>query len=262
MPLFLNTPGKGMICMTLSEFFARHPRIALAFSGGVDSSYLLYAAIAAKAQVQAYYSHSAFQPRFELKDALALASQVDASVTVLEADVLSDSAIAANPADRCYYCKKKMFSALVERARADGYPVVADGTNASDDASGRPGMKALEELGVLSPLRLCGLTKDDIRRLSRNAGLFTWDKPSYSCLATRIPEGTPLTAQLLERTERAEDFLFSLGFSDFRVRTLGTAAKIELTEPQFALMLERRAQVESELKKYYSSVLLSLEARS
>ena len=137
-----------------------------------------------------------------------------------------------------------------------------DGTNASDDAADRPGMRALEELSVRSPLRECGLTKGEVRRLSKEAGLFTWDKPAYACLATRIPAGEEITREKLQKTEAAESLLFSLGFSDFRVRLLGGRAMIQLPEGQLPLLLERRGQVLDGLKGKYSAVLLDLEPRA
>lgn len=154
-----------------------------------------------------------------------------------------------------------IFSAIAQAAREDGFTTILDGTNASDDAGDRPGMRALQELSVLSPLRECGLTKPEIRRLSKEAGLFTWDKPAYACLATRIPTGTAITADQLERTEAAENHLFSLGFTDFRVRLQGDAAKLQVPAAQFPKVLENRDMILSELKKWYSTVLLDLEAR-
>ena len=139
--------------MTLNSFFAENPRVALAFSGGVDSAYLLYAAKNAAADVTAYYVKSAFQPEFETRDALRLARELGANMKVLELDILCDSTVTSNPDDRCYYCKKQIFTAIVQAARADGYDVLIDGTNASDDAADRPGIRALEELSVRSPLR-------------------------------------------------------------------------------------------------------------
>ena len=136
----------------------------------------------------------------------------------LELDVLCEDAIAANPADRCYFCKRRIFGAICTAAAADGYPVVLDGTNASDDRGDRPGMRALEQAHVLSPLRLCGLTKAEVRRRSKAAGLFTWDKPAYACLATRVPTGELITAEKLRAVERSEAYLFALGFTDLRVR--------------------------------------------
>lgn len=191
--------------MTLNEFFAAHPKCALGFSGGVDSAYLLYAGVLAGADIHPYYIKTAFQPRFERDDALRLAGELGVEVTVLELDALADPQVAANPAERCYYCKQNLFRALKARAAADGYAVLLDGTNASDEAGDRPGMRALRELEVRSPLRECGLTKADIRRLSREAGLFTWDKPAYACLATRIPTGEAITGEILARVEGAED---------------------------------------------------------
>lgn len=247
--------------MKLTDFFTEHPAVAVAFSGGTDSAYLLYAAKRYAAEVRAYYAQSAFQPQFELVDARRLAEELDVPLTVLRPDVLSDQTIAANPPDRCYFCKRRIFKAIKTQAAADGFAVLLDGTNASDDAGDRPGMKALRELSVLSPLRLCGLTKDEIRRLSREAGLFTWDKPAYACLATRIPAGEAITEEKLRTTETAENFLFSLGFRDFRVRRIGNAARIQLPAAQLGKLIEQREYILAELKRCYPAVLLDLEVR-
>lgn len=247
--------------MNLEMFFQKYPKVALAFSGGVDSAYLLYAALQSGAQVRAYYVKSAFQPQFELDDARRLAEQCHADLCVLELDVLADSQVTANPANRCYYCKKRIFTAIQEAARRDGFSVLLDGTNASDDAADRPGMRALTELDVRSPLRECGLTKEEIRRLSKEAGLFTWNKPAYACLATRIPSGTVITAGGLWTTETAENFLFSLGFTDFRIRMTGKTAKIQLPENQLERAIAQRKEIVGELKKYYDAVVLDLEVR-
>lgn len=247
--------------MKLEEFFKAHPKVAVAFSGGVDSAYLLYAAARCGANVRAYYVKSGFQPQFELEDAKRLAGQLGTPVTVLRLDVLSSGPVAENPPDRCYHCKKAIFGAIIEAAARDGFTVLLDGTNASDEEGDRPGMRALRELQVLSPLRMCGLTKAHIRELSKKAGLFTWDKPAYACLATRIPTGQAITKEKLAATESAEDFLFSLGFTDFRVRMAGTAAKLQFPEGQLEKLLQRREQIVTELKKYYSDVWLDLEVR-
>lgn len=248
--------------MELSAFFQEHPRVALAFSGGVDSAYLLYSAVKSAASVRAYYVKSAFQPQFELDDAKRLAAYLNADLTVLSAEVLRCPQIAENPADRCYHCKKLLFGLIAEQAMKDGYETLLDGTNASDNAEDRPGMRALRELSVLSPLRECGLTKDEIRLRSKEAGLFTWNKPAYACLATRIPAGEPITSEKLERTECTENTLFSLGFTDFRVRSSGDTAKLQICASQLAMVLEKRREIVDELKKYYKSVLLDLEART
>lgn len=247
--------------MTLLAFFKENPKAALGFSGGVDSSYLLYAGVQAGADIHPYYIKTAFQPQFELDDAERLCAQLGVPLTVLELDVLKNEAVTANPPDRCYHCKTALFGALSVQALADGYTLLLDGTNASDDAGDRPGMRALKELHVCSPLRECGLTKAEIRRLSREAGLFTWDKPAYACLATRIPSGDAITAEKLLATERAEAFLFSLGLTDFRVRDYRGAARLQFPEAQLNAVLAHRAEILQELKKDYPAVLLDLEVR-
>lgn len=248
--------------MELNDFFKENPRAALAFSGGTDSAYLLYMALKCGAQVRPYYVKTPFQPRFELDDALRLARELGTELTVIEYDILDDGLIAANPADRCYHCKKKLFGLLLrERAANDGFPLIIDGTNASDEAGERPGMRALCELGVRSPLRECGLTKTEIRARSRAAGLFTWDKPAYACLATRVPAGRRIDHELLQRVEAAERELFALGFTDFRVRVFHEAARIQLSPEQMAEALERREDILARLKKYFDIVLLDMETR-
>ena len=229
--------------MTLNEFFAAHPKCALGFSGGVDSAYLLYAGVQAGADIRPYYIKTAFQPRFERDDALRLAGELGVEVTVLELDALADPRVAANPAERCYYCKQNLFRALKARAAADGYTVLLD-------------MRALRELEVRSPLRECGLTKADIRRLSREAGLFTWDKPAYACLATRIPTGEAITGEILARVEGAEDALFRLGYTDFRVRVFHGAARLQLPAGQLERAVRERA-----VAPYFKPILLDLEER-
>ncbi len=247
--------------MNLSTFFKENPKAALAFSGGTDSAYLLYAAKGAGADVRAYYVKSAFQPQFELADAKRLCEELAVEAKIIETDVLAIPAVRKNPADRCYHCKKRIFTTIAEAAAADGYKLLLDGTNASDEEGDRPGMRALRELSVRSPLRECGLTKDEIRRLSKEAGLFTWEKPAYACLATRIPAGEEITVEKLKSTERAEDFLFSLGFTDFRVRRFGGAARLQFPASQLGRALEKREEIVKELKQYYQAVLLDMEVR-
>ena len=247
--------------MTLKQFFQENPRCALGFSGGVDSAYLLYAGVKAGADIRPYFIKTAFQPAFELADARKLAEGLGAEVTVLELDALADPRVAANPADRCYFCKQNLFRTLKERAIADGYPVLLDGTNASDEAGDRPGMRALAELSVRSPLRECGLTKAEIRARSREAGLFTWDKPAYACLATRVPAGEAITADLLARVEGAEDALFRLGYTDFRVRVFHSAARLQLPRGQMERAVREAETIQAALKPYFTPILLDLEGR-
>ncbi|MCQ2405705.1 MAG: ATP-dependent sacrificial sulfur transferase LarE [Oscillospiraceae bacterium] len=249
--------------MCLEQFFKEHPVVALAFSGGVDSAFLLSEAKKYAELVRPYYIKTAFQPEFELRDAERLCQELDIELSVIYSDVLQNSLITANDSMRCYYCKNAIMQAICTAAEKEGIDCVLDGTNASDAEDERPGMKALKEKKIISPLRLCGLTKSEIRRLSREAGLFTWDKPAYACLATRIPTGTEITEEKLIRTEKAESFLSSLGFSDFRVRyTDEGSAKLQIKEEQFDLLLESRQIILSELKQYYTDVYLDLEARA
>lgn len=247
--------------MNLTQFWQANPKAAIAFSGGVDSAYLLYSAVQSGADVKAYYAKTAFQPAFELEDAKKLAAQLGAQMEILTLDVLSVPKVVENPQNRCYYCKTALFSAMTAAAKKDGFTLILDGTNASDEAADRPGMQALRELSVRSPLRECGLTKKEIRRLSKEAGLFTHDKPAYACLATRIPAGDTITSEKLARTEEAEGFLHSLGLRDFRVRTLGDIARIQVTESDLETVLKNREVILAHLKKLYSGVVLDLEVR-
>lgn len=247
--------------MTLEQFFKQVPRAALAFSGGVDSALLLWAAKRYGCQVRAYYVNTAFQPAFELADAKKLAEELDVPMTVVEVDVLAVPGAAENGPRRCYYCKKALFTALRERAAADGYTVLLDGTNASDDAGDRPGMQALQELEVRSPLRECGMTKDEVRRLSKEAGLFTWNKPAYACLATRVPTGTAIRREMLEKVERGEDALFRLGFRDFRMRLLGDVARIQVPTDQMERAAALHDEIIQALGADFSAVLLDLAGR-
>jgi len=241
--------------MTLKEFFELHPKAALAFSGGVDSAYLLHAARNLGADVKPFFLKTPFQPRFELEDARKLAPDL----TVLELDVLAADHVADNPENRCYYCKNAMFSKLEYHAAAAGYPVILDGTNASDSIEDRPGMRALQEHGVLSPLRLCGLTKAEIRRLSREAGLFTWDKPAYACLATRVPAGTKIDEKTLQKIEKSEEILMKMGYQNLRIRLFSGAAKVQLAENQ--LKNADIFAIRQALSPYFDEILLDLKGR-
>lgn len=248
--------------MTLEEFFRSVPKAALAFSGGTDSAFLMWAAKHYSCDLKAYYVNTAFQPEFELEDARRLSEELSVPMKIVEKDILAVPEAAENGPRRCYYCKQAIFTALWEAARADGYTVLLDGTNASDDAADRPGMQALRELTVRSPLRECGITKPEIRRLSQEAGLFTWEKPAYACLATRIPAGTRIVDEDLKRVESAENMLAGLGFRDFRVRMYHGGARLQVTEEQLALALEKRLEIVSGLREMFPAVMLDMEPRS
>ena len=247
--------------MTLQDFFKTCPKAAVAFSGGTDSAFLLKAAKQYGCDVCALYVNTVFQPAFELEDAKRIAEEAEVPFKVIEMDILSVAEAAGNGPDRCYYCKRALFQKIRETAEEEGYPVLLDGTNASDDAGDRPGMRALKELEVRSPLRECGITKAEVRRLSREAGLFTWEKPAYACLATRIPTGTRITEADLARVEKAERILANMGFSDFRVRLCKDAARIQVTEEQMMAVTEKRKEITEKLKPLFSAVMLDLEAR-
>ncbi|AGI47277.1 conserved hypothetical protein TIGR00268 [Thermoplasmatales archaeon BRNA1] len=238
----------------LKQFFVKNPKVAIAFSGGCDSSYLFYAAVNCDADVAVYFFSSQFQPEHECHDALRTALQLGRPLKVIEGDSLADKRIAANDQDRCYWCKRLVFSKIIERAKADGYDLVIDGTNASDDPDDRPGMRALPELGIRSPLREAGLLKPDIRRLSHEAGLWTWNIATYSCLATRCEPGVPITEALLKRTDNCESIIEKFGFTDFRIRTRGNGAVLEVPREQRNLLEQNKRDIEEILLGQYDSV--------
>ena len=248
--------------MELREFLERHPKCALAFSGGTDSALLLCEARRLGADVKAYFVKGPFQPQFELEDARRLAKELGAEMEVIETDVLALPEVAENGPRRCYYCKRAIFSLIFERARRDGYDTVIDGTNASDQVDDRPGMQAIAELGVLSPLRMCGVTKAQVRELSAEAGLFTARKPSYACLATRVPTGTAITREALGKVERGEEALREMGFSDLRLRLEGTGARLELPAAQLPAVVQNRERVLKALLPSFSRVTVDLAGRT
>lgn len=248
--------------MDFDEFFSQVPKLALGFSGGVDSSYVLYEAKRHGADVKAYLVKTAFQPQFEVDRAVAFAQEQGVELEVITFDILHDPSIAPNPEDRCYHCKHRIFRTIQEHALADGYTVLADGSNASDDPATRPGMQALSELEVRSPLREAGITKAQVRERSRIAGLNSWDLPAYSCLATRVPPNMALTPELLARIEAAEGEMFALGFRNMRVRVIDeTSARIQVTDDEFSRACELREQLASRLSAHFTHVYLDLRTR-
>lgn len=247
--------------MTLKEFFENNPKCALAFSGGTDSSLLLWAAGHYGADVTAYFAKTPFQPQFELDDAERLASLLGAKLKIVSPEPLASEDICRNDENRCYYCKREIFTRIFAEAKADGYTLVIDGTNASDDVSDRPGIRALREMGVRSPLRECGITKAEVRSRSAQAGLFTGEKPSYACLATRIPTGARITQADLSRVERGEIELHKLGFYDFRLRLRQGAALLQVKSAQMPLALQKRGEILRCLKGDFTQVYLDFVDR-
>lgn len=213
----------------LKEKLAKARGVLVAFSGGVDSTFLAKVAHDVLGdRALAVTVHSEIHPAFEQDEAIELARAIGIKHVVVNVDALDVEGLAENPPERCYICKKAIFGTLVEIARKEGLPVIVDGSNASDTGDFRPGMKALAELGIRSPLLEAGLTKDDIRELSCRMGLPTWDKPSYACLASRIPYGERITMEKLRAIEGAEGVLRAAGYRVFRVRHHGKVARIEL----------------------------------
>lgn len=180
-----------------------HLRYGLAFSGGCDSSFLLAALIRAGMDVKAYMVMSAFQAPFELDDARRVVEETGAEFEVIRANILSHDEVCANPPDRCYWCKRFIFRTILEAMERDGRKVLLDGTNASDDPARRPGFRALSELGVVSPLRDAGFSKDCVRAASKLMGLSTADKPNFSCFATKVPAGSPIDQEALDRVAKS-----------------------------------------------------------
>ncbi len=221
-------------------------RVVIGFSGGVDSTFLLRAALdtLGKANVLAVIGTSDSFPQREQAEALALAETLGAPFRVIHSEEMQDSRYVENPKERCYYCKTDLFARLVAIAQAEGFCAVLDGNNADDAGDYRPGQRAARELGVLSPLMDVGLGKPEIRALSKAMGLPTWSKPSYACLASRIPYGTPITREALTAIDRAEELLRELGFTQVRVRHHGELARIEVLPDELPRLVEPALRAE------------------
>lgn len=245
----------------LEEQLAAMGRLAIAFSGGVDSSFLL--AVACKVlgeKVLAITNKSPLVPEREHDLAVRICNDLGVRQLVLEACDLDDPAFSENPVDRCYLCKRRLLGEIVRVAEAQGFSHVAEGSNVDDCSDYRPGFKAVRELGVESPLLRADLRKQDIRDLSRWMGLPTWDKPSFACLASRFPYGDPITVAKLIQVGKAEQFLFDSGVSNVRVRVHGDVARIEvLPQEMGAVLAKRDAVVERFRALGYSFVALDLQ---
>jgi uncharacterized protein len=236
-------------------------KVVVAFSGGVDSTFLL--AVLSKdpeRKVLAVTALSSTHPQQEQAEARGLARLFSAEHREISGDEIHLEGFRTNPPDRCYHCKKHLFAKIEAIRRQEGYEVVLDGSNADDLSDFRPGLRALQELEVRSPLQEAGLTKDEIRALSREMGLRTWNKPSLACLASRIPYGTEITQEALTRIDRCEAFLLERVQGSVRVRYHGDLARIEVAPEAIPLLVEEREVLVRFFKEQgFAYVTLDLE---
>lgn len=237
--------------------------VLVAFSGGVDSTLLLQAARDQLGDRAAAVTVDApFHSRREMNEARQIAAEIGVRHRIVDARQLDLSVLEFNPPDRCYLCKKALFTVCADLARELGCSVLADGSNRDDLGEYRPGRRALQELAVRSPLLEAGLTKDDIRSLSRRLGLETWNKPALACLLTRFPHGEQISDRKLARVECCEDLLHQLGFGLGRVRSVGDTARIELTVSEMGKVVEPKVRdriVSTFREAGFASVTLDLE---
>ena len=229
----------------LEEYMKELGSIAVAFSSGVDSTFLLKVAkdvLNDKAIAVTARSHSF--PKRELDEATAFCEKEGIRQFVIDSEELSIEGFSSNPKNRCYLCKHELFTKIKDVAAENGIEYVAEGSNIDDNGDYRPGLKAVEELGIKSPLRYAGLTKADIRKLSKEMGLTTWDKPSFACLASRFVYGETIDEKKLGMVDSAEQLLLDLGFKQVRVRIHGNIARIEVMPEEIGKLTEEKVRNE------------------
>ncbi len=235
----------------LIEILKKLQSVSVAFSAGVDSTFLLYMAKKVlKENVNAYTIKTLYIPDREVREARELAQEIGVRHEII--DIKYPENIRNNPENRCYLCKTQLFATLQQLVKKQNIKHLCEGTNTDDLKEYRPGRKAIEELNVRSPLLEAGLTKNEIRALSEKAQLRTWKKPAYACLLTRIPHNTEVTTKVLERIEKAEEFLIDKGIKDIRVRTHDNLARIETSRENIKRLIAE--PLASETKKYFKSL--------
>jgi len=246
----------------LRKILKNYKSVLVAFSGGTDSSFLLKAAkdFLGFDNVLAVTVKSEFIPEKNIIDAKNIAAAIGCRWEMAEISVFYESNLIRNPTDRCYICKKTILKSLKKLAKKEGMNQVVEGTIVEDTKKYRPGKKAIRQLKITSPLFEVEFTKEEIRKLSRKLGLPSWNKPSFTCLATRFPYGTRLTKKKLKRVESAENLLVAKTFKEFRVRNHSNIARIEISEKDFDKLLSHRKTIIAEFKKIgYDYVTLDIE---
>ena len=246
----------------LKTIIAGTGRAAVAYSGGVDSTLLSKVAYdVLKENSIAITLVSPMNAHSEMKDAEELAKEIGITHYMINDDEIKDEVL-ANPVNRCYFCKKVEFGRIIEKANEENIAFVFDGSNTDDMSDYRPGLQALYELKIISPLRLAGMSKNDIRELSHELGLRTWNKPALACLGSRIPYGERITIEKLTRIDQSEDYMRTLGFIQFRVRSHGDMARIEVSPEERTKLFDEKLldTISQKLKSYgYHFVCLELE---
>lgn len=242
-------------------YLKRLNKVAIAFSGGVDSTFLVVAAKQALGEnVLAFTVNSPYIPDWEIEEAEEWIKQTGVKHEIIKIEIPDN--IKDNPSNRCYLCKKQICALLNSEAEKRGIRYLLDGTNKDDEGDYRPGLKALKELEIVSPLREVGLTKNEIRQLSKEFNLSTWNKPAYACLLTRIPYNTSISREELKRIEKGERYLFQLGFEGARLRSHDNLARIELQQEHINLLSDfnLKQQIVIDLKSIgYQFICIDLE---